>query len=344
MKKHLIWAVFLLFIAVHPPAGFVHAREEAGKASAPDLSEKEWFDRGVLFLKQEKYPEAVKAFTSLIEISPRAADAYKNRGVAYMKQNLYDLAIQDFLKTIEIQPDLKGLYSNLGVAWYYQKEYRKAIENYDKEIQQAPNSYFTYFNRAICWAELKENQKSLNDIKRTLEIMPDLYPALCLKGDLLAKMNQPVQAKEIYEKAISLHPDQTYARNKLAELKFDSTLENIVTTNGSENKKTGTGPRDRDGTSKGKANDGIDPSTGKKKVYELQVGAFRILENARDMQNELGRSGIPSRLMTIAPEGARKWYFVRTGNYPSYAKAREAETEFEKKTGRDVIVKLSTRW
>lgn len=344
LKKFVCILALLLNITIL--AGWVLSQD--GKILETDLMEpetapgkrieKEMFDKGVVLLKQEKYTEAVQAFTALIQISPRAADAYKNRGVAYMKQNLYDQAIEDFEKTIEIQPDLKGLYSNLGVAWYYQKDHRKAIENYDREIQLSPNAYFTYFNRAICWAELGEKQKSLEDIDRTLAITPDLYPALCLKGDLLAGMQRPVLARQAYEKAVSVDPAQTYARTKLAQLRDDPAMDNTP-----DPAQTGvTGPKSPDGIH-GKKTAG-DAAVSTQKVYELQLGAFRGLENAKTMQAQLEKSGIKTRLMIVTKEAGNPWHFVRTGSYPNYAQARDAEKRFEEKTGMDVMVKLSTRW
>ncbi len=303
------------------------------------LSEKELFDKGVALLKEERYKEATQTFSHLIQISPRAADAYKNRGVAYMKQSLYDLAVRDFLKTIEIKPDLKGLYSNLGVAFYYQKEYRKAIEYYDREILQSPDSYFTYFNRAICWAKLDENEKSLGDIDKTLEIMPDLYPALCLKGDLYSRMNQLDMAKQVYQKAISTEPEQTYAKNKMAELKLGPIKEPKAAPPDSVPAPQKTIPSDPENAMA----ESSPTASGEFKTYELQVGAFKILENARKMQQKLEASGYPSRVMTVPKKGGRDWHLVRTAAYPSYTRAKAAAKEFEKNTGMDVMVKLSTR-
>lgn len=181
-------------------------------------TEKELFDTGVRLLKQDQYPEAVDAFTRLLEIDPENADAFKNRGVAYMKMSEYDLAIADFQRTQKIVPDLKGLYSNLGVAWYYKADYTRAIENYDKEIALSPDSHYAYFNRAICWAELKAYEKSLEDIAKTLSLSPDFYLAHCLKGDLYVNLREPDKARQAYQKAIDVAPDQAYAKQRLAAL------------------------------------------------------------------------------------------------------------------------------
>ncbi len=235
-----------------------------------------------------------------------------------MNQRLYDSAIEDFEKTIQIQPNLKGLYSNLGVAWYYKKEYKKAIENYDREIFLSPESHFAYFNRAICRAELEEHAKSLEDIDKTLTFLPGLYPALCLKGDLLVRTNQPVKARTVYEKAVSLNPDQVYAKNRLARLKSDSTLKTIPAT---------------------------DPFAGStQKTYELQVGAYRIKTYAGRMKDHLKELGIDTRLITLTTKESKPWYLLRTGSYSSYPAAKTAKDRFKERIGMDVLVKQTTQF
>ncbi|MCK5695738.1 MAG: tetratricopeptide repeat protein [Desulfobacula sp.] len=180
-------------------------------------SQKELFDKGVLFFKQGQHQQAIEIFSKLIEIAPGNAEAYKNRGVSYMKQEKFDLAIEDFEKAKELFPELKGLYSNLGVAWYYKKEYEKPIEN--DEIGMAPENHVAYFNRALCLAELDKNKEALDDLSKTLSLKPDFYWAICYKADLLALEGEDIRAIETYEEAIKRDSNNTYATEKLVQLK-----------------------------------------------------------------------------------------------------------------------------
>ena len=271
------------------------------------VSEKELFEKGVSCLKQDKYQEAVTAFSELIKMAPENPDAYKNRGVAYMKLNLYDQAIADFERTKEIMPSLKGLHSNLGVAWYYKSDYPKAIENYKQEILLSPDNHFAYFNRAICLYELKEYDKSLEDIAKTLELLPGFYLALCLKGDLYTKMNQLQQAKHAYEAAISIDPDPVYAREQLAGL-----------------------------------NDGVLPGGGV--TYELQSGAFQLRDNAEKMQEKLAKNGYKAKIFVVTRPGKIIWYLVRSGIYSSKNEAQADKNTLKQDLRIDSIVRPSGKF
>ena len=277
-------------------------------------SERELFENGVNFLKQNKNQEAVDSFTALIDIAPQNPDAYKNRGVAYMRLNLYDKAINDFEQTKKILPNLKGLYSNLGVAWYYKKDYPRAIENYDKEISQSSDNHFAYFNRAICRAELKDYEKGLKDIIKTLEIAPEFYLALCLKGDLHVNMNQLKKAKQAYEKAILIEPNHTYAKEQLEGLAFENGQ-----TAGVQKKSS--------------------PSTKISENYELQIGAFRVRENALKMEKKLENNGYAVRVLELINPSKITWYLVRTGVYSKKEKAEPTKEKLKDDLGIDAIIR-----
>jgi tetratricopeptide (TPR) repeat protein len=308
LKKRLLVIVLAIFFCI--------------TASAD--SEKEVFERGVLFLKQDKNQEAVDSFTELIKMAPQNPDAYKNRGVAHMKLNQYDAAIDDFEQVKKILPDLKGLYSNLGVAWYYKKDYARAIENYDKEISLSPDNHFAYFNRAICLAELKEYKASLEDINKTLELVPRFYLALCLKGDLLTNMNRSKQAKQAYEGAMLIEPDKAYAREKLEDL---AQADDPMT-------------RPKTEPSPATAAAAADAS-GK---YELQTGAFQVQDNALKLQKKLEKNGHTARVLALKGRNNTTWYLVRTGIYSQRQTAESFKATLKNDMGIEAIIRPYNRF
>lgn len=285
-------------------------------------TEKEFFDEGVRFFKQGQYQQAIDSFSELIKLDPDNADAYKNRGVSYMKQEKFDLAISDFQKAKKLFPELKGLYSNLGVAWYYKKEYEKAIENYDLEIQMASENPVAYFNRALCLAELGRNDEALDDLSKTLELKPDFYWAICYKADLLAEDGQTGKAVETYEKAIQTTPKNTYATQKLAQLRKKL--------NKQENMGQAT----------------PEPKSVKHQdlMYTLQTGAFRNKANAGKMKNKLIKKGFDSRVLILADSQNRTWYLVRSGSYPNKDAAKKASLSLKESIGVKPMVRPLGVW
>lgn len=343
MKKAILY--FLMTISLYTLA---HAE-----------SEKALFDKGVSFLKQENYSQAIEAFTQLIEIAPDNPDAYKNRGVAHMKMSQYDEAIKDFEKTREIKPDLKGLYSNLGVAWYYKGDYTQAINNYNMEIALTPDNHYAYFNRAICRAEIGEFAKSLEDVDKSLGLFPNFYLALCLKGDLLVKLDQPLKAKQAYKDAIAFDSGQDYAKERLASLPSDPPSQVGEDPAGSAPEQKQAAISEKTGHTlvvekkveqrpekkpekkvvKKPASTPTGVSNGAPGKYELQAGAYQIYKNAQDMKNRLSDKGYQIRIIELTRPSGIKWFLVRIGAYDTLEAAEAAEIKAKAKLGMDIIIR-----
>ncbi len=280
----------------------------------------ELFDQGVVLLKQEQSQEAVEVFTRLIESVPDSPDAYRNRGVGYMKLNRYEEAIGDFEKAMALKPDLKDLYSNLGVAWYYKNEYHKAIEFYDKELNLRPDNHYGYFNRAICWAALDEFDLALKDVEKSLDFYPRHYLALCLKGELLVKTGKSLQARQAYEAAIALDPEQAYAKEQLEQIEQGKQEKQEKQT-----KQTKQGEQAVGG-------------------FSLQVGAYLGRQNADKMLGKIREKGYSAKILELTGSKGRHWFLVRTGDFATRAAAVEVMAEMKKKLGGPFVVRPSGRF
>lgn len=292
--------------------------------SAPGFADtqKDLFETGVSLFKQGHYQKAVDTFSQLVQLAPDHADAYKNRGVSYMKLEKFDLAIQDFETAKTLFPELKGLYSNLGVAWYYKKNYEKAIDSYDTEIQMDSENHVAYFNRALCLAELGRNTDALDDLSKTLALKPDFYWALCYKADLLALAGQNIQAINTYEAAIQQDPKDTYAREKLVQLK----------------QKVATGePPDLPKPLPGKTKD--DPLQ-----YTLQAGAFLNPANADKLNTRIRDKGFDSRILTLKGVQNKTWYLVRSGHYATQTAAHKGAVSLMNTLAVKSVVRSKGTW
>lgn len=285
-------------------------------------TEKEFFDKGVLLFKQGHYEGAVEQFSKLIEIAPNNADAYKNRGASYMKLEQFDTALADFEKAKELFPELKGLYSNLGVVCYYKKEYEKAIQYYDIELEMAPDNHIAHFNRALCLVELRRDGEALDAIEKTLELKPNFYWALCYRGDLLTRSGDLVRAAESYEAALRQDPRNTYAKEKLAQIRKDD--------------------KDKKDTQEKKEQTTV--ASGTDKTLALQAGAFLNQANAEKMKAKLIENGFDADILVLKDKKDRTWHLVRSGRYASSSEAKKAALNLKEKLAIETAVRPSGEW
>ncbi|MEE8483180.1 MAG: tetratricopeptide repeat protein, partial [Nitrospinota bacterium] len=98
-------------------------------------------NRAGRFFKEEKYAEAVRTFTEILdkdyelESPAHEASIYVNRGNVYQIMNRYDDALRDYNVAIKIAPDIGEPYANRGVLYDHMEQYEKAVADYTKALE-----------------------------------------------------------------------------------------------------------------------------------------------------------------------------------------------------------------
>jgi len=110
---------FLLQVVQSPP-GNLQARE--GEVTATRAAQ--YLDLSTLLVQRQRYPDAIKAAETALQLDPRSAGAYNNMSVAYAAQGNWELSEHSAQKALEIQPGFELARNNL--QWARQ---RKQAEN-----------------------------------------------------------------------------------------------------------------------------------------------------------------------------------------------------------------------
>jgi tetratricopeptide (TPR) repeat protein len=131
------------------------------------------FNKGVEFLTNKKFSQAISEFDQLIIKHPRCGDAYYSRGLALALDGKYAPAIADFTHYLGLDPKDADSYCNRGLA-------RVLLGQYDQ---------------------------GLSDLNKALELTPNDPLALYLRGFAQFKQGRADPAKADYEKALRLKPD-----------------------------------------------------------------------------------------------------------------------------------------
>jgi tetratricopeptide (TPR) repeat protein len=111
---------------------------------------------GDLYYKQQRpelLPEAAHEFLLAIDLAPYNYKAVSNLGGVYLKMERYADAIEQFKRSILIAPSVAA-HSNLGTAYYYAGHYAEAVEEY-RYATERPGASFEYWGNladAYRWA------------------------------------------------------------------------------------------------------------------------------------------------------------------------------------------------
>jgi tetratricopeptide (TPR) repeat protein len=100
---------------------------------------KEWFDKGVAFMNQNKYDEASQAFDKAIKINPQYVEAWAGKGWALYCGSKYSEARQAYSKTIELDPNYADAWTGNGFALLALGYSLDAIDIFNRAIALDPN-------------------------------------------------------------------------------------------------------------------------------------------------------------------------------------------------------------
>ena len=142
------------------------------------LSAEDWFERGLYFLKSQRYDDAIKAFSLSIQIIPNDPEAYNHRGTAWFYKGDYDRAIADCTKALELDPGYANAYNNRGTAWFYKGDYDRAIADCTKALELNPRYADAYHQLALILATCPEKRyrnatQAVEVAQKAVELSPE---------------------------------------------------------------------------------------------------------------------------------------------------------------------------
>lgn len=115
------------------------------------------FEKGVDYINQGDYQQAIEEFNRVISIDSEYVDAYCGIGIVYLNQKNYKKAIETFEKATALDPDEPIAYYLLGRAY-------KEIMNYEQAIS-AWNKFLALHPRGKRARRLRKHIKRLEEFK-----------------------------------------------------------------------------------------------------------------------------------------------------------------------------------
>jgi tetratricopeptide (TPR) repeat protein len=111
-------------------------------------NEEDWVETGLKLISKQQYDEAVKAFSTAIEIIPQDYQAYNYRGIARALQGDFDRAMADYNKALKIRPRYAEAYNNRGFARTQMGDLQQALNDYSRALEINPFFVDAYNNKA----------------------------------------------------------------------------------------------------------------------------------------------------------------------------------------------------
>ncbi|XP_058045529.1 protein O-mannosyl-transferase TMTC3 isoform X1 [Ahaetulla prasina] len=158
-------------------------------------------------------------FMSALKVNKNNAKLWNNVGHALENEKNFERALRFFIQATQVQPDDIGAHMNVGRTYKNLNRTREAEESYlvakslmpqiipgkKYAARVAPNHLNVYINLANL---IRANESRLEEAdqlyRQAISMRPDFKQAYISRGELLLKMNKPLQAKEAYLRALEL--------------------------------------------------------------------------------------------------------------------------------------------
>ena len=175
-----------------------------------------WFEQGLVELKNGRYQRAVEAFTVTIEAVPHDFEALNNRGFARIYTGDYDGAIADCSQAIKYNPGSAKSYNNRGFAFIFKESYPAAVKDFDQALAINPRYVDAYSNRCLAYIRQEQYTRALTDCSQALAINPRSAKALYNRGFARDRQGDPAGALGDYVQSLSVNPDYIEVFNNIA--------------------------------------------------------------------------------------------------------------------------------
>lgn len=147
---------------------------------------KGFYNRGLLYLKNNKAEDAIKSFNQVIELY-EYPKAYVGRANAYYMLGDFPKAINDANYVLKTEPNNTRAHFTLGNCYNDLNRLDDALSEYNKciEIDNAEAEF--YFKRAIVYGKKQDFKTCISEIDVCLQLNPNYFEAYYWRG--VAKVN-----------------------------------------------------------------------------------------------------------------------------------------------------------
>jgi tetratricopeptide (TPR) repeat protein len=175
------------------------------------------FLMGRILLEQRKLSDARKAFEKSVEISPDYLPAIETLVDLDIADKQYAAAIDRVQKQIDKDPKLAQAWALRGKIYLAQQDFTHAEPDLLKSIELDPNLQPSYLLLAQLYVATNKQEQAIEKLNASVE-KNKTVPALMQLAAIHEQLKHYAEARDAYEKLLTVAPNFSPALNNLAVL------------------------------------------------------------------------------------------------------------------------------
>jgi Flp pilus assembly protein TadD len=112
------------------------------------------YSEGKKFQQNERFAEAIDAYSKALSVDAEYVDAYNGLGVVYAMLGEHELAIQLMTKAVQLAPMTSYLHNNLGYVYLKQARFQEAVRAFQQAIDLDPDNASARINLTTAYNKL----------------------------------------------------------------------------------------------------------------------------------------------------------------------------------------------
>ncbi|MFX0038396.1 MAG: tetratricopeptide repeat protein [Promethearchaeota archaeon] len=182
------------------------------------------FNKGRLYLHQDKVSEAINMLKEVVENTPDFSESLALLGLALWENKQFDEATKFIDKSLESNQNILIAWNTKGMLLDQQGKYIEAIECYDKALKINPECSAVLNNKGLALDMMKNYEKAIDSYNESLKLNPYFSGAWSNKAATLKKMGLNKSALECYKEALKLNPRDKDTQQEFERLKIITSI------------------------------------------------------------------------------------------------------------------------
>jgi tetratricopeptide (TPR) repeat protein len=173
---------------------------------------------GLLLIKAKRYPEAIRALTSLIDAHPDQAWAFAYRGRARADLGDKAAALADLGRALELQPLLKEALNDRATILGKLGRASEALRDLDRLLKLAPQQANYWYLRGETRFRLRHFQAALKDARHYRGLVPQDLTGALLEGRCWLELGFTIQGDACISLVLARQPKNLLALSCKVEI------------------------------------------------------------------------------------------------------------------------------